>query len=183
MRFLARTDRWLQRIESAAMGIAVVALGLIMVLLTVDAALRYALNRPLPFTFDLTSMYLMEAAFFLALSHALRKNDHVAIELLVRRMPRRLRHLSSAAVNLLAIGFFLAVFWEGADFSWQSWIDGEVKTGAILWPIWASAVFVPLGVGLLLLRLAHGTAIEILLAAGLAPGVLPAGHNGAEDPA
>jgi hypothetical protein len=41
----------------------------------------------------------------------------------------------------------------GAGRALTAWLDGDVLAGAVAWPAWMSAVFVPVGAGLLTLRL------------------------------
>ncbi len=167
---LKRYDLWLTRAERLAMILAVAALLLIMTLMTADALARYGLNRPLSFVFELVGSYLMVAAFFLALSHTLREDGHVSIDGMVKLLPARLRHAVAVVVWLLAVVFFVLVFIEGIGLTWENWQSGAAKMGAILWPKWLSAIFVPIGVGLLILRLLHRLLESLLLAVRPAAG-------------
>src|SRR5205823_6628362 len=72
-------------LERALTVIAVVFLFVIMVLVVTDVFMRYALNRPFSFTYDLIGLYLLAGVFFFTVSDALREHAHVGVDILLSR--------------------------------------------------------------------------------------------------
>ncbi len=62
----------------------------------------------------------------------------------------------------LAAVVMAAITYLGAVKLLQSWEGGFVVAGAIPWPIWATVAFVPVGGGLLVLRLLARIALRVL---------------------
>lgn len=155
-------DGWIARIEDVFMYGTAAALGATMFIITADVVQRYAFNAPLTFTYDLISRYLMPAAFFLTLAQAMRRNEHVGVDLLVRRMAVRSRCALTLVVYFPTALFFAAVFYLGTLTTWDAWIEGDVLGGLIPWPMWASAIFVPIGSGLIFVRIVHRLAACIV---------------------
>ena len=58
--------------------------------------------------------------------------------------------------NVLTTVVMAGILYQGSIKFWGNLQAGDVVAGAIPWPTWATAVFVPLGGGLLVLRLVFG---------------------------
>ncbi len=160
------TIRWL---ELAGAVLAAVCLPAIMLVISADAILRYAINAPLQWSFDLVAYYLMIAAAYLAVSDTFRHGDHICINLLQSRMPPRLRRILDAAGSLLAMAVFTVVAagsWVNAINAFQ---DREYLPGYFNMPLWPSHAPIALGTTVLVLRLAHH--VFILLRDGEDPHV------------
>lgn len=150
---LGRADRAVATVERIWRLAASAALAAIMLIVAADVLLRYAFNAPLSWAFDLISLYLMAALFFLALSDTLRHHGHVAVDIFQYRLSDRTRHLCQAVALAAAAGAFAVILLLGAGKAWDAWTAGDVLEGAVAWPTWIAAALVPLGVGLLLARL------------------------------
>ena len=70
-------------LERALTVIAVVFMFVIMLLVVTDVFMRYALNSPFSFTYDLIGLYLLAGVFFFTLSDALREHVHVGVDILL----------------------------------------------------------------------------------------------------
>ncbi len=150
---LQSTHRLISGLEDLWAWGASLCLFAIMLIVFFDVGLRYIFNSPLGWSYDLISLYLMVALFFLALSVTQRDDHHVRVDIIFRYVSPRVRHVMELAGYLLAIVVLLAIAYAGARKFWTSWQHNDVVAGAIGWPTWLSAIFVPLGVGLLVLRL------------------------------
>jgi TRAP-type C4-dicarboxylate transport system permease small subunit len=61
----------------------------------------------------------------------------------------------------------MAIFYQGSLKFWSNWQSQDVVAGAVPWPTWLIAVFVPVGIGLLVLRLLFSVAsLAVALAGG-----------------
>jgi TRAP-type C4-dicarboxylate transport system permease small subunit len=144
----------LAAIERALTVIAVVFLFVIMILVVADVFMRYAVNRPFSFTYDLIGLYLLAGVFFLTLSDALREHAHVGVDILLHRFSPAGRRLSEIATALVGLFVFVLICKLGFDRALDNFQQNDVLAGAIPWPTWISAALVPFGCGVLVLRLA-----------------------------
>jgi TRAP-type C4-dicarboxylate transport system permease small subunit len=126
----------------------------IMIVVVADVVMRYGLNRPFSWTYDLVGLYFMAGVFFLTLSDAHRAHAHVSVDILLHRFSARARQACEAVAGLASLPVMLAIVWTGASRALDNFVAGDVLAGAIPWPTWVSAALVPVGAGLLSLRLA-----------------------------
>jgi len=132
-------------------------LGLVAIaaLINADILLRLFFNRPVQIQFELTELYLMPALATLSLSRVFRDGGHLALELMPEYLPGPIGQVISKLRLLLPALFFAGVAYMSGTFALKAIIRGDVEYGALDWPLgWAYAV-VPLGCGVLVLRLIH----------------------------
>ncbi len=144
----------LAALERVLTFVAVVFLFVIMVLVVADVFMRYVVNRPFSFTYDLIGLYLLAGVFFLTLSDALREHAHVGVDILLRRFSPAGRRLSEIVTALVGLFVFVLIAQVGFARALDNFREGDVLAGAIPWPTWISAALVPFGCGVLVLRLA-----------------------------
>lgn len=157
-------DRLATVIEAGLASIAAIVLFLIMAIVVSDVFMRYVLNRPYSWWYDLISLYLMAALFYLSLSRAFALNAHIGVDILQARMPVNGRRLCQLAIGLIVAMLFAVIAWVCAERSWDDWTQASVAAGAIPWPSWLSDILVPIGASLICVRglvhaLAHGAAL------------------------
>lgn len=175
---MSRADSWvlwlngvLLRIESVVTGITSCAIVAIMLIVFADVGLRYGFNSPLTWSYDFVSMYLMAALFFLTLSATLRDGRHVRIDILLLMVRPRIRHTLELIGYLMTLVLMAGILYQGVAKVHATYLSGDTAAGVIAWPLWTVVVFVPLGAGLLALRLGVGAAS---LAVAIAQGSLRA---------
>ncbi|MBR0992518.1 TRAP transporter small permease [Bradyrhizobium japonicum] len=141
-------------LERALTVIAAISLFAIMALVVADVFMRYVMNSPLSFTYDLIGLYLMAGVFFLTLSDTLRVHAHVGVDILLSRAPPVGRRLSEIVTALTGLFVFVLISKVGFERALDNYEQHDVLAGAISWPTWISAALVPFGCGVLVLRLA-----------------------------
>jgi TRAP-type transport system small permease protein len=149
------------------------AMLLAVALLTVlDVSLRYALNRPLPGTFELTQL-AMSGIAFLGLGQAQQRGQHITIDLLYERAPQARRALDACAglVSLLVAG---TITWRLLETLIRTRAGGEV-TGVLNLPLYPAIGVAGAGFGLFVLALLAG------LGAPLHPGAPGAAPQGPQE--
>ena len=151
---ITATDRGLAAVERVLTAVAVVFLFAIMLLVVADVFMRYALNRPFSFTYDLVGLYLLAGVFFLTLSDALRDHVHVSVDILAQHFSPPWRRAAEIVTAAVGMAVFSLVAWLGYARALTNYREGDVLAGAIAWPTWASSGLVPLGCGVFVLRLA-----------------------------
>jgi TRAP-type C4-dicarboxylate transport system permease small subunit len=180
---LRKADRALRALERAWMFVACVCLFAVMIIITADVAARYFFRSPLSWSFDLVSLYLMPAIFFLALSDTLHKNHHVNVDIIFPHISVRTAHVLGLVSSALATIAFAAMGYVAAIHTWEEFRAGNVASGAIQWPSWVGSALVLLGTGLLLLRLVFRVAAFAVAAGSGAepvPGLEPPAAPGEE---
>ncbi|PWC39522.1 TRAP transporter small permease [Azospirillum sp. TSO35-2] len=176
-------ERTLVRAENLLGTIATLLILSIMVIVTADVVLRYLFHSPIEWAFDVISLYLMAGVFFLSLSGTHADHGHVGVDLLLQRLAPTGRRLAETLTCLVSIPFFAAMAKVGADRAIDSFLNHDALSGLIAWPTWIASALVPVGAGLLALRLVLRLVSQI---ASLATGrdyaaVIPlGGHAGTE---
>jgi len=150
---LKRIDRILSAVELFGSWLAAVAMFLIMAIVASDVALRYLFNRPWGWSYDFISLYVMVGLFFLALPRTFTVHGHVSVDLLHQYLSPMARRWCETVICLLSAGLFALMTNFGVERTWQQYLDNDVLAGAFPWPSWASTAFLPLGTGLITLRL------------------------------
>ncbi len=161
---MQRIDRILTGLEVTAMVMGGVLLAAMTLIATTDVAMRYALNAPLSWSYDLISLYLLTGVFYLGLSNTLRVDGHISVDILHNRMPPRLRHAALVAGYALALFVFLIMLQAMGDRTVNAYVKDEAVVGSILWPTWIPGAMVTLGLGLTSARIAYRTAGHLFAA-------------------
>ena len=151
MRTLQNALRFVERI---ATWLAAAAMFAIMVIVAADVFMRYVFNSPFGWAYDLISLYLMAAVFFLVLSHAYLVGAHVSVDILQQRLPPKPYRLTEIVSTGLSFVVFVLIAWVGWHRMVDSYEQADVLAGAIPWPTWPALALVPFGCGLLAIRLA-----------------------------
>ncbi|MBR0954666.1 TRAP transporter small permease [Bradyrhizobium canariense] len=141
-------------LERALTVIAAISLFAIMALVVADVFMRYVMNSPFSFTYDLIGLYLLAGVFFLTLSDTLRVHAHVGVDILLSRLPPAGRRLSEVVTALTGLFVFVLISKVGFERALENYQQHDVLAGAIPWPTWISAALVPFGCCVLVLRLA-----------------------------
>ncbi len=122
------------------------------VISAVNASVRKAFNTSSNAYLE-AQWYLFAAAFLLAAGYTLLHGEHVRIDVIAHRLPKR----TQIWIDVIGFAFFLtplclAVLWFGIPFFLQGYVSGEVSGnsgGLIRWPVY---LMMPLGFSLLLLQ-------------------------------
>ncbi|WP_323032498.1 TRAP transporter small permease [Paracoccus sp. (in: a-proteobacteria)] len=147
------SHRFLSALENIAACIAGVMIFLAMVLTSADVLMRYVFGRPLAFTYHLTEFYLMVGMMVLPFSWGFRTGGYIRVMAICAKLP------PFFANALLRLGLFASLLYT-AGMCWLAIVKtaehyqrGDVQMGVIDWPVWLSWLAIPVGLGLLTLRL------------------------------
>ncbi len=127
--------------------------------------MRYFLNQPIPWVDELVG-YLLVGLVMLAAADALRRGEHISVDLLTDRLRPRGRRLTAAAGQLAVLIAGLALVQGGWQTAAFSKLLGIYSTGYLAIPIYLPQLLVPMGGLLLALAAAMGL---VRMALGLAP--------------
>lgn len=145
-------DKAVRIAENACAILAGVILLFMMVIVSLDAIFRYAFQAPIAWQYTLTEDYLMVAVVALSLSWGFRTGGFIRISGFAGAVPPMVRVVIYRAGLVLSFLYVLALAWTGGKTFLRVWTSGEVKIGVIDWPVYLSWVWVPIGCGLLAIR-------------------------------
>jgi TRAP-type C4-dicarboxylate transport system permease small subunit len=146
--------RALTAIEKVTSAIAAFFMFAIMIIVFADVVMRYVFNRPFSWAYDLISLYIMAGVFFLSLSGTYAVNGHISVDILLPRFSASIQRICIIISNMVGLAIFIPITWLGYERALDNFDSSDVLAGAIPWPTWASSVLVPIGAGILALRLA-----------------------------
>lgn len=124
-------------------------------LINADILLRLFFNEPVQIQFELTELYLMPALATLSLSRVFRDGGHLALDFVPEYLPGLIGVVIAKLRLLLPAAFFAIVTFMSGKFCYHAFAHGDVEYGVVDWPLGWAYVVVPLGCGVLTLRLIH----------------------------
>jgi TRAP-type mannitol/chloroaromatic compound transport system permease small subunit len=132
-------------------------LGRLAALLVLAAALISAGNATLRYLLSLSSnawleiqSYLFAAIVLLGAAEALRRNEHVRVDLIYSNLSARKRlWIDAFGILLFLLPFVAVMTWLSWPIAWRSFQNGEGSTNAGGLPLWPMRMLLPLGFGLL----------------------------------
>ncbi|SMF65826.1 TRAP-type C4-dicarboxylate transport system, small permease component [Tistlia consotensis] len=146
-------DALLARGEAAAAVLAGCGALAAMLLVSADAVIRHLFAQPLTFQLYFTEHYLLVSMALLALPWGFRTGGFIRIEGFAMAVPLSLRGPLLRTGLLAGAGYIGYLGWLGLGKFQEALAGHEVDMGVIDWPIAWSWIWVPLGCGLLALRL------------------------------
>lgn len=150
---LGRIEPALAAIEDICGALAAIGLGAIMLIVASDVGLRYVFNRPWSWAYDVVSIYLTVAIFYLALSRTFREHGHISVDVARRYMSPRVKHSLDLLICVMSAVLFVLIAWITLRLTWSQYSGDDVISSVVDWPTWVSTVFVPVGTILIVVRL------------------------------
>jgi TRAP-type C4-dicarboxylate transport system permease small subunit len=138
------TSRFLHRF-------AQIVLVLMVLLTVVDVCLRYIFNNPIVGSYELTE-FMMAVLVFASVGFTQSVKDHVSVDLVVTKLPDRVRALLEAITCLLAFGLFGLAAWRNELHTGTTWARHDVSAELFI-PVSPFVLFVALGLAVLSLVL------------------------------
>lgn len=139
--------RWFEAAEEA---LVVATLGLTFLVLLLQVFSRYLFNWPLSWTEEL-ARYLFVWTVFFGASQAMAHAEHIAIGMVIERLPRRAAQVVALAMLALMAVFLLVVVIKGYELAMKV-ID--LPSTALEWPMTFVYAPAPLAALVMLARLA-----------------------------
>ena len=149
----ALARRAIDLVDDALMVLGCAMLFALMLVVVADVSLRYLANAPLQWSYEVVSSYLMPGLFFLAVSHTLKSNAHVSVDILHNHVSRTTRYVFETVCTLAALPVFAICAWVAARHTWSDFQSAATSTSGLGVPTWTVSILLPIGFGLLSLRL------------------------------
>ena len=154
VRSFDRLRRAVDAIDTALMVVGCAMLFALMFVVVADVALRYLFNAPLQWSYEVISSYLMPGLFFFAASHTLKAHAHVSVDIVHNYVERRTRYVLEALTSTLAAPVFALCTWVSAQHTLEDFQTAAASTSGLALPTWTISLMLPIGFGLLTVRLA-----------------------------
>jgi TRAP-type C4-dicarboxylate transport system permease small subunit len=143
----------IDRIEKVGTVIASLLMFAVMVIVFSDVVMRYAFNHPFAWAYDLISLYIMAGLFYFILSSTYAARAHIGVDILYDAFPAGVKRAVDIVINGIGSVVFFLIAYIGLGRTLEAFHTGDVLSGAIPWPMWPAFALVPLGAGLLSMRL------------------------------
>lgn len=116
----AHYEAGLARLDRAARLAIIACTAAMIVVVSVQVALRYLLNTSIDWS-DEVSRLLFVWCMFLAIPLGIREGSHVGVELLVTHFPPDLRRGIARVTTAAAIGLMAIVLYQTVIVAWDTW--------------------------------------------------------------
>ena len=146
--------RAIDAIDAVLLFIGCLMLFALMFVVVADVSLRYLFNAPLEWSYQVISSYLMPGLFFMVVSHTLKAHSHVAVDIVHNYVGRRTRYVFEAMSSVIATPVFALCTVVSAGVSLDDFRSAATATSGLAVPTWTISLMLPLGFGMLTLRLA-----------------------------
>lgn len=146
-------DKIMVFLEKLLIGIACITLLVLALLTTSDALARYFFNSPIPGTGEIIEDYFMIALIFLPLSYSFMQEGHVHVSMIERFFPKKVKYFIGKVNLLLSFVLFALITIAGWKGFAEAFRISEISTSSVGYPMWPCYLMVPVGCGLLCLRI------------------------------
>jgi TRAP-type C4-dicarboxylate transport system permease small subunit len=148
-------SRFIALFEKLFMAVAVISIFIMMLSISADALSRYLFGSPITGQYEFTQLYLLVILVFMALPRTYVSGGHIRLKLLDRYRQKIPFDLSERFNVLLGgIAFGAIAYISGLE-AIDKFVNQDKLFGAVQFPIYWSYVWVPLGSGLMALRLIY----------------------------
>jgi len=118
MKSLTRIRRFLDRVNTICVIVAVVILIYPVITISLDAVMRYVLNRPQKWVSETTELTL-PLITFLGTAWVLRKDGHVKMDMVLNQFGPRSKAVMRVITAFLGVVICLAFVWYGTRVTWE----------------------------------------------------------------
>ncbi len=151
--FLQWVDGALSRVESLTDLLAALAMFSTMAIVGGEVVSRYFLNAPLQWSYDVLTLYVLPSLFFLGLPGSYSKKSHIAVDLLIDRLPDLAVSVILLIGRLGGMFLFACIVYFGVEHALEAYRSDESVPGVVTFLVWPSYALVPLGCALVWLRM------------------------------
>lgn len=147
---MAQLQRGIVLVSRGFNVVAGAAVILMMVLTCADVVLRL-LRHPIPGTYEIVG-FLGTVIVSFSLAFTSLEKGHIAVEILVEKLPRRMQVGIEAVTSLIGAVLFGLITWQSMVYATDLWQSGEVSV-TLTMPIYPFIYGIAAGSGLLCLAL------------------------------
>ena len=149
-----KMDRLAGHLSFVGVILSSVSVLLMVVFISVNVVLRKMAGFAFLFVEEYSG-YLLVLITYLSLAYALRKGKHIHMDLIVSKIPQRLRdyiETTNSFLCLIVLFFLLVKMINFCYFSFEFRIRSDSQSQSIMWPL---HFLVPLGLALFILEMSN----------------------------
>ena len=149
---LERIKKWHVSIDTVMLAVSA---GLILIMAvwgTADVLGRYLLNRPIAGTKEATQFMMGGIALF-TFAYIQYLREHITVAIIRERLSGTRAAILDLVFLVLMLATFAFIAWCGALNAISSWRHWDTTHGLVEWPIGPAKMAIPIGSGLLCLRI------------------------------
>jgi TRAP-type C4-dicarboxylate transport system permease small subunit len=142
--------------------LTIIAAGIIMVMVfltAIDVILRYIFNSPLPGAYELKE-FLLVGVVFLGLGYIQSIKGHLSVDVLISRMSPKTQTVFNILSYVICLFTFSIITWQAGYRAWIAFDTGQLREGLVRYPLWPAKLMIPIGTGLLCLRLIRDIIVD-----------------------
>jgi len=124
----------------------------VMVWVVAEVIARYVFNSPLPGHLEGAELLLPMIVFF-GVSYVQARDGHVGMTFVVDALPKKVRRVTDILSLVVSALTCAALAYFSSKNVWLAWIYDDVTMSPPYWPVWPSAAVIPLGYGMLAVRM------------------------------
>jgi TRAP-type C4-dicarboxylate transport system permease small subunit len=117
--------RWIHQIGYGFNSVAAGAIVIMMLLTCADVVLRL-FGHPILGTYEMVG-FLGTVIIAFALAYTSIERGHIAVEILMDRLPAKIQSIVEGFNNLIGAGLFLLIAWQSSIYAWDLKTSGEVS--------------------------------------------------------
>lgn len=147
-------NRILRPVSGALYSVGLVCLVALMFLTMTDVILRYVFTLPITGSYDLTEL-MMAVAIVFGVARCGFLKEHVKVELVLERIPKKTRAIIDSVTAFIGFGLFVMISWQCFVYV-KILIDSGLATNILKVPVFPFVGIVGIGCALYtLILLAH----------------------------
>jgi TRAP-type C4-dicarboxylate transport system permease small subunit len=148
--FIFRLIQWIDRISRFAgviAGLSVLGIGFFV---SYSVLMRYVFNNP-PVWVDPISVYLMITGTYFGAVYAMSKSSHIKVDILLERLPFKVRKIVEMTAMLCVLGFALLLFTQSLDMVLEAYASQQKDITVIETPLYIPQSAIPIGTAMMML--------------------------------
>lgn len=146
-----RVDRWLKVLSAVLAAVGSLVLVYLMIGTSADVILRNTTGRGLHGVVEYSEIF-MAALVFLGLGQAQRTDTHIAVDVVVRRLPGAGGRVVTTLGLLITVGVLAFLAYATANSAVESFQAGERHYGVAGVPMWPARACIPVGLAVMALE-------------------------------
>jgi TRAP-type C4-dicarboxylate transport system permease small subunit len=126
-KFAYSLEKYSHSISRIVNIVGAIVLAVMMFIVAADVTLRYILNAPIKGSVELVEAAMVISTFF-AVAYTASKKGHVAIDLVITRLPRKAVTVIDIVIYLISISFFSLMIWRNLIRANAALVEHQVTT-------------------------------------------------------
>lgn len=140
------------KVETGASLVAAWVILVLMFITSADVIGRYFFNKPIQTVYEV-SQNLLLVIVFLSVAYVASVRGHPKVDIATSWLPWKGQIAIDIFGWVLALTMMSLVTWQTGIRAWTSWVVQDYTMGLIDIPLWPGKIILPVGIGMLSIRL------------------------------